>query len=810
MNYRPLKTAFMAITCSLLLIIAVAPIYIPEQKYHSLVEQLISESLDRQVKISKLKYQLFPFPHIEGTNITITSKHFAGEAVIGRLAAWFSYTELLKGRLQLSHLHFNGVATNQAFIESFSTQHTKKSSPSTRLISIKRITATSVSIRSHDNSLIGPFRFEGRFDNTQLFTALKISLIDNNFQVDITPAGKQRFKINITGSQLNVPKLSHLTIDQLAASGFYDNNAIEFHHFDAHAYEGRLLGSLRLEHNKNKDQWLASGKLTINAMQLTPLSPPASPVKLSGQLSGELKLSAHSPSLLNLPASARTHGQLNIRQGHLQGPQLTLMFDTLTSAVSLTHTQAHFTRLHAQLYGGKLSDVDVKISKDKNWKIQGRGTSENIDSEALLAHLFDEKPPLSGRLAATATFSAQADTIAKLAKQLHIQGNLELNTPSIALTHIPSKPIVLNDLSSINADNFKLSPQKLSINRLAINAYQGVTQARDITLTWPKSWHLNASVTTKHVALQPLLHQLGQKKYISGQLDSAFKLTVESPSLENFLEHLDIAGEFTAHQGHVHLPSTTQIDSPNSFQFDTMHAEIFFDSKSLLMTTLDIKAYGGNIYAKNFHLKNDEAWSLYCEITANDINLEPFLRDTKNQRILAGKAGLQTTLSLSSPKLEALTDHINASGSFYVNEGIVFNTDIEHAAAIASVGREDQDTTVFSELDSQFVIKDNTITLSELRIATTSLTGNGKIIIHTNKDVEGTLDVALRSTGNLLKVPLNVSGTIDDPEFALTGGALVGSAVGTSVLGPGLGTFVGFQTGKIFTGISNLFSRDNK
>ncbi len=808
MSYRPLKTAFIAIICSLLLIIAIAPIYIPEQKYHALVEHLISESLDRQVKISKLKYQLFPFPHIEGTNITIMSKHSEGEAVIGRLAAWFSYAELLKGRLQLNHLHFNGVATNQAFIESFSTPHTKKNSPSTRLISIKRISATSVSMRTHDNTLIGPFRFEGTFDNTRLFTALKVSLIDNNFHVDIKPAGEQRFKINITGRKLSAPQLSHLTIDQLAASGFYENNAIEFHHFDARAYEGRLLGTLKLKHDKNKDQWLASGKLKIDAMPLAPLNPPASPVKLSGRLSGQLNISAHNPSLLNLLASARTHGQLSIRQGHLQGPQLTLIFDELNTTVNFTPTQAHFTQLHAQLYGGRLSDVDVKISKEKIWEIQGRGVSKNLDSAALISHLFNEKSSLSGKLTATAMFSAQADSITKLARKLHVQGDLELNTPSIVFSS--PKTITLNDLSLISADNFKFSPGKLSVKHLAIHAYQGVTQARDIALTWSKPWRLNASITTKQIALQPLLHQLGRKKYISGKLDSTFRLTVDAPSFETFFEHLDVAGKFTAKQGRVYLPSTTQTDSPNTFQFNTMHAEAFFDSKNLLMTALDIKAYEGDFHVKDFHLSNNETWSLYCEITANDINLEPFLRDTKNQRVLAGKAGFQTTLSLSAPELDTLTEHINAYGSFYVNEGIVFNTDIEHAAAITSPGRENQDTTAFSELDSQFTIKDNTIMLSRLRITSSNLTGSGEIVIHTNKNIEGSLDVALRSTGNLLKVPLNVSGTIDSPEFALTGGALVGSAVGTSVLGPGLGTFVGFQTGKIFTGISNLFSRNKK
>jgi len=822
MSYRALKISGLVTACGLILAIAIAPMYIPEQKYHSLIEHLISEGLDRQVKISKLKYELFPLPHIEGTNITIMSNKHTGEAVIGQLSIWFSYSELLKGQLQLQRLHFNGVATNQTFIESFAANNTATNETPNRLINIKHITASSVSIRSHDNTLIGPFRFDGEFNTDQAFTFLKVSLIDNDLQLTITPASKQRMQMEISGSNLSFPQYTPLSIDTLSASAFYQDGMLNINRFDIQAYEGQIKGKFTLQKEHDNKEWVAAGNLNINTLQiasinqlLKPTHPPSHsplhhPFKVSGQLNGTFDISSRAASPLELLTSSHVKGRLTINNGRLQSPQSNIAFDTLTTSTNITSSQAHFEQLHAQLYGGILSDGSFTIQWGKIWKLKGKGASSNIDFAPLITGLFNEKSTFAGKLTAAATFSANADTAPRLAKNLHLQGNFELTEPTITFSQLPSTRLDLQEFSSIRASDFKLAPELFSANNLIFTGYKGVTEANNFHLTWPKPWHLKANITTKQVSLQPLLHQLGQKKYISGQLDSTFTLKANAPSLASIMDHIDIAGEFEVQQGSAQLSTTKKTEPNKTFKFNNAQARAFYDKQNLLITSLNINAYDGNIHIKDFHLKNNETWKLYCEINADNIDLEPFLRDTSNQHILAGKAGLHTTLSLNAAELEALTTNINADGSFYVNDGIVFNTDIEHAAAITSVAHQSKEATLFSELSSRFEIISNTITLSKLKITSTNLTGKGDLVIDTDNNIEGTLDVALRSTGGLLKVPLNVSGTIDEPEFSLTGGALVGSAVGTSVLGPGLGTFVGLQTGKIFTGIGNLFSRDKK
>jgi hypothetical protein len=53
-------------------------------------------------------------------------------------------------------------------------------------------------------------------------------------------------------------------------------------------------------------------------------------------------------------------------------------------------------------------------------------------------------------------------------------------------------------------------------------------------------------------------------------------------------------------------------------------------------------------------------------------------------------------------------------------------------------------------------------------------------------------------------VPLNVAGTVDAPLLYPTGASMAGAAVGTVLMGPGLGTSVGAKVGNWAEG---LFSK---
>lgn len=77
------------------------------------------------------------------------------------------------------------------------------------------------------------------------------------------------------------------------------------------------------------------------------------------------------------------------------------------------------------------------------------------------------------------------------------------------------------------------------------------------------------------------------------------------------------------------------------------------------------------------------------------------------------------------------------------------------------------------------------------------LNAQGDVDIAPNKQLSGTINVALKGVAGLVAVPLDVSGTVSDPILLPNRAALAGAAAGTAIMGPGFGTGVGSKAGQM-------------
>jgi len=75
------------------------------------------------------------------------------------------------------------------------------------------------------------------------------------------------------------------------------------------------------------------------------------------------------------------------------------------------------------------------------------------------------------------------------------------------------------------------------------------------------------------------------------------------------------------------------------------------------------------------------------------------------------------------------------------------------------------------------------------------LAADGTVTISAKKQLSGRINAQVAALGSSANVPLNVAGTLDEPSLYPTGGTMAGAAVGTVILGPGLGTSVGAKVG---------------
>ena len=115
--------------------------------------------------------------------------------------------------------------------------------------------------------------------------------------------------------------------------------------------------------------------------------------------------------------------------------------------------------------------------------------------------------------------------------------------------------------------------------------------------------------------------------------------------------------------------------------------------------------------------------------------------------------------------------------------------------------------TPFSELSGRLKMKNNAVLVNDLKVNSDVLEASGKIGIDANDNLGGVIEVGVSQTGSLVSVPIKVSGTVDEPSLRPTNEAIAGGAVGTGLLGPGVGTAVGVKIGSFF---GNLFSDDEE
>ena len=81
-----------------------------------------------------------------------------------------------------------------------------------------------------------------------------------------------------------------------------------------------------------------------------------------------------------------------------------------------------------------------------------------------------------------------------------------------------------------------------------------------------------------------------------------------------------------------------------------------------------------------------------------------------------------------------------------------------------------------------------------------------------NRALSGRIDANVQVVGkSSVTVPLNVAGTMDLPLLYPTAGALAGGAIGTAILGPGVGTSAGMKAGQAVESFTDrLFGRGEK
>ncbi len=185
----------------------------------------------------------------------------------------------------------------------------------------------------------------------------------------------------------------------------------------------------------------------------------------------------------------------------------------------------------------------------------------------------------------------------------------------------------------------------------------------------------------------------------------------------------------------------------------------------------------------------------------NGLELRDLVPLFSPQTKLSGRLTAKPVFSSSAPAAGQLQNALRLETPFDIRDGVLQGIDIQKAAS-SLLGKDSSGQTRFDTLSGHYALERGTQRITGLKVASGSLAADGNVTIAPDKTLSGRINARVGS-GKLASatVPLNVSGTLDSPMALPTGASVTGAALGTAVLGPGIGTSVGAKVGNWAEGL---------
>jgi uncharacterized protein involved in outer membrane biogenesis len=175
--------------------------------------------------------------------------------------------------------------------------------------------------------------------------------------------------------------------------------------------------------------------------------------------------------------------------------------------------------------------------------------------------------------------------------------------------------------------------------------------------------------------------------------------------------------------------------------------------------------------------------------------------------VLSGVLEADTTLSARAAAWGDVAEVLQSQSRFTVRQAVVHGLDLEKAVRTVGLSRGGQ--TALDVLAGQLATHGMALHFSQLVASSGALSATGQVRVSPSAALSGGVQVVLGAStlGNTVGVPLELGGTLTDPQVSLTRSAMLGAALGTVVM-PGVGTGAGAALGdRVGTGLNKLFGR---
>lgn len=234
--------------------------------------------------------------------------------------------------------------------------------------------------------------------------------------------------------------------------------------------------------------------------------------------------------------------------------------------------------------------------------------------------------------------------------------------------------------------------------------------------------------------------------------------------------------------------------------------EMNLQGSQLDIPKIDVALYNGTL-AGNAVLSWAKGWRTSGKLQVNNLSVKEPSSMVSKSVYLSGSLFGNGTFSGAAKEASALADNLSADFKFNVNNGVLHGLDLVKLASLLtkqSSGGETQ----FDEFAAILNVKGKQYALRDINMRSGLLAATGQVKVKADKALDGVVEVELKKGVSLAAIPLQVSGTVDQPSVLPTKAAMAGAVAGTAILGPGVGTSLGIKAGGAVDKIKGLFQSD--
>lgn len=326
----------------------------------------------------------------------------------------------------------------------------------------------------------------------------------------------------------------------------------------------------------------------------------------------------------------------------------------------------------------------------------------------------------------------------------------------------------------------------------------GMLVAGSGRLDFSDGLEFQAALAQAEVPLARLMALLKKPVGLTGLMSGNGKVAGKGADWEALAKDMRFAGDLRITDATVRIAESFR----RPLTFDDIRSHVAVRPQQVELTGLEVALYGGRLSGDMGFDRNNSV--LDGKLAVRGVDMSPLVEALTNEVLITGNLESEAKFSMRMDRLERFSENLKLAGKFHLRKGTLGKVDLAQVANNPGKMVGAGGMTKFDDLSGALSMDASGYHFRNLKISSGSLNADGRIGISPSLGLKGVLEVDVKGTAGLVSMPLVISGTLDEPVIRVSSSALAGAAVGTAIMGPGLGTALGVKVGgflnKLFGG----------